>query len=129
MSKLHPIPENRRLAGRVFLGLCLAVAGALLLMNNLGTLPFNVDWRFWPVFLMALAGARMVECGILRGGPHVLLMVALFLLAVSFERDDLLERWWPVTIVWGGILLTLKAAFQKPKLAPGPCEDQTERQP
>lgn len=129
MNKLHPIPEGRRLAGRVFLGLCLAVAGALLLMNNLGTLPFSVDWRFWPFFLMALAGARIVERGILRTGPHVLIMVALFLLAVSFERDDLLERWWPVTIVWGGILLTLRAVFQKQKQAAGPCEDQTERQP
>lgn len=127
MSRKDPIPEGRRMAGRIFLGLCLAAAGGLLLLNNLGALPVHVDWRFWPVFLLALAGARMVERGVLRSGPHVLAMVGLFLLAVSFERDDLIERWWPVAIVWGGILLTLKAVF--PKLKTRPSEDQPEGQP
>jgi hypothetical protein len=125
---MEPIPEGRRTAGRLFLGLCLAGAGALLLLNNLGSLPVQVDWRFWPMLLIALAGARMVERGALRNGPHVLIMVALFLLAFNFERDDLVERWWPVSIVWGGILMTLKAALRKPKPDPGPCEDQNEGQ-
>ncbi len=130
MSKANPIPEGRRMAGRVFLGLCLAVAGGLLLLNNLGSLPIGVDWRFWPVFLLALAGARMVERGVLRTGPHVLMLVGLFLLAASFDRDDLVERWWPLAIVWGGVLLTLKAVFtrRKPAECPSPCEDQPERQ-
>jgi hypothetical protein len=129
MKKLkEPIPEGRRIAGRVFLGLCLAVAGVLLLLNNLGSLPYNFDWRFWPLFLAALAGARMVERGVLRTGPHVLVLVALFLLAVSFERDDLLERWWPLSVVWFGVLMTLRAVLSKPKQASPPCEDEPERQ-
>lgn len=128
MSRMEPIPEGRRMAGRIFLGLCLAAAGALLLVDNLGHLPFNLDWRLWPLFLVALGGARMVERGVLRSGPHILVMVALFLLAVFFERDDLLERWWPVSIVWLGILMTLKAVLQKPKQDPRPCEDQKEGQ-
>jgi hypothetical protein len=124
----EPIPEGRRIAGRVFLGLCLAVAGTLLLLNNLGSLPYNVDWRFWPLFLAALAGARMVERGVLRTGPHVLVLIALFLLADSFDRRYLLERWWPLSVVWFGVLMTLRAFFSRPKTAPPACEDEPERQ-
>lgn len=123
------IPPGRRMAGRVFLGLCLAAGGLLLLLNNLGSLPLQLDWRLWPLFLVALAGARMVERGVLRGGPHALILVALFLLAVGYERDDLIDRWWPLAIVWWGLLMTLKAVFLKPKQAPPICEDQPGTQP
>ena len=88
----RPIPPGRRMAGRVFLGLCLAAGGAVLLLNNLGRLPVELDWRLWPLFLVALAGARMIERGALRGGPHALILVALFLLAAGYERDDLIHR-------------------------------------
>lgn len=124
-----PIPPGRRMAGRVFLGLCLAAGGALMLLNNLGSLPIHLDWRLWPLFLIALAGARMVERGVLRGGPHALVLVALFLLAVGYERDDLIDRWWPLAIVWWGLLMTLKAVFLKPSQAPPTCDDQPGTQP
>lgn len=124
-----PISPGRRMAGRVFLGLCLAAGGALLLLDNLGSLPVHLDWRMWPLFLIALAGARMVERGVLRGGPHAMILVALFLLAVGYERDDLIDRWWPLAIVWWGLLMTLKAVFLKPRPAPPTCEDQPGIQP
>lgn len=132
MSRHEPIPEARRMAGKVFFGLCLAAAGLVLLLNNLGSLPLNMDWRLWPLFLAAIAGARMVERGFLRTGPHILVLVALFLLAVSFERDDLIERWWPIAVVWIGTLITLRALFARPKppqpaAEPIPYDPQEER--
>ena len=131
MKSAHPIPESRRMAGRIFLGLCLAAAGATLLLNNLGRLPEGYDWRLWPLFLSFLAGARMVERGALRTGPHFLMMVSLVLLAASFEREDLVERWWPLAIVWAGLLITARAALRKPQPAPPPstCDDPSVRQP
>ncbi len=120
----RPIPPGRRMAGRVFLGLCLAAGGAVLLLNNLGRLPVELDWRLWPLFLVALAGARMIERGALRGGPHALILVALFLLAAGYERDDLIHRWWPIAVVWWGLLMTLKALLPAPRPSPETCEDQ-----
>lgn len=121
MNKRQPIPEARRMAGKVFFGVCLAAAGLLLLLNNIGQLPVNLDWRLWPLFLAALAGARMVERGLLRTGPHVLVMVSLFLLAATYEREDLIERWWPIAVVWIGALIALRAVAGRIQPAEPPC--------
>ncbi len=134
MKPRQPVPEGRRMAGRVFFGLCLAATGALILLNNLGRLPAGLDWRLWPLLLSFLAVARMVERGFLRMGPHLVLMLSLVLLAGSFEREELVEQWWPLAVVWGGVLVTLRALFFRRAPVPAPdlpcaCDDRSERQP
>lgn len=38
----------------------------------------------------------------------------------QFGPWGLLERWWPIFLVWGGIIVTLRAIFPQPKRAKRP---------
>jgi hypothetical protein len=128
MSRNRNIPPGRRAAGRVMLGLCLLAAGILLLLANLGHLPFTVSYRLWPLILVALGLAKLVEKGLLSFGGHWLIALGLFLLAGFLEREDLIERWWPLAVVWVGGLVSARALAASRRTAP-PCEDQIERTP
>jgi hypothetical protein len=128
MSRLNTIPPGRRAAGRVLLGLCVIAAGGALLLSNLGLLPFEVSYRLWPLILVALGLAKLVEKGALAGGGHWLILLGLFLLAGFLEREDLIERWWPLVVIWIGLLISARALVaSRPK--PPVCEDQPERTP
>ena len=128
MSRVKDIPPGRRAAGRVMLGLCVIAAGAALLLSNLGLLHFDVSYRLWPLILVALGLAKLVEKGALCGGGHWLILLGLFLLAGFAEREDLIERWWPMAVIWIGLLISARAlASSRPK--PPVCEDQPERTP
>jgi Domain of unknown function (DUF5668) len=128
MRRFHDIPPGRRAAGRVLIGLCVIAAGAALLMSNLGLLHLEVSYRLWPLILVALGLAKLVEQGALRGGGHWLILLGLFLLAGFLEREDLIERWWPLAVVWIGLLISARALLAPRPKAPV-CEDQTERTP
>ena len=128
MSRFHDIPPGRRAAGRVLLGLCVIAAGAALLLGNMGLLHFEVSYRLWPLILVALGLAKLVERGALSGGGHWLILLGLFLLAGFLEREDLIEHWWPLAVIWIGLLISARALLAPRRSAP-PCEDQSERTP
>ncbi len=128
MSRAQGVSPGRRAAGRVMLGLCVIAAGAALLLNNLGVLHVEIGYRLWPLILVALGLAKLVEKGVLSGGGHWLILVGLFLLAGFLEREDLIERWWPLAIVWMGGLISARALLTARPQAP-PCEDQPQRNP
>ena len=128
MTRVYDIPPARRAAGRVLLGLLVIAAGAALLLSNLGLLHFEVTYRLWPLILVALGLAKLVEKGFLRVGGHWLILLGLFLLAGFMEREDLIERWWPLAIVWIGLLISARAVLA-PRPKPPVCEDQIERTP
>lgn len=128
MSRTKELGPGRRAAGRVLLGLCVIAAGAALLLNNLGLLQVEIGYRLWPLILVALGLAKLVEKGALSGGGHWLILLGLFLLAGFLEREDLIERWWPLAIVWMGGLISARALLAARPKAP-PCEDQPERIP
>jgi hypothetical protein len=128
MNRYRDIPPGRRAAGRVLLGLLVIAAGAALLMSNLGLLHIEAGYRLWPLILVALGLAKLVERGVLSGGGHWLIFLGLFLLAGFMEREDLIERWWPLAVVWIGLLISAKALLPRRPRSPA-CEDQTERTP
>lgn len=128
MNRKPDIPPGRRAAGRVLLGLCVIAAGAALLASNLGLMPFEISYRLWPLILVALGLAKLVEKGALSGGGHWLILLGLFLLAGFLEREDLVERWWPLAIIWAGLLISARAWLNQRRNAPV-CEDQPERTP
>jgi hypothetical protein len=128
MNRIKEIPPGRRAAGRVLLGLCVIAAGGAMLLGNLGLLQLDFSYRLWPLILVALGLAKLVEKGALSGGGHWLILLGLFLLAGFLEREDLIERWWPLAVIWIGLLVSARALVaSRPK--PPVCEDQPERTP
>jgi len=70
---------------------------------------------WWPLVLAAFGLARLVQDGILSLRGHVWLLFAVAGFISQFGPWYLLDRWWPVFLVWGGIIVTLRAIFPQPK--------------
>mgnify|MGYP000954927024 FL=1 len=70
---------------------------------------------WWPVVLAAFGLARLAQDGILSLRGHIWLVFSVAGFISQFGPWGLLERWWPVFLVWGGIIVTLRAIFPQPK--------------
>ena len=100
---------------KLVLGLGIIAVGLIMVLDNLHLYD---GWRllnWWPVFLVAFGIAHLVRDGILSVGGHVWLGFAVAGFIQQFGPWGLLDRWWPIFVVWGGLLLTLRAIFPQPK--------------
>ena len=80
----------------------------------------------------------MAQDGLLSLRGHVWLAFSVAGFISQFGPWGLLERWWPVFLVWGGVIVTLRAIFPQPKrvkpgksLSPSPatpvsCDPETK---
>jgi len=133
------VPEQRihdpRFARKLVIGiLCMALGGAFLL-HNLNLVDAHQSLRFWPLALVILGLERIISRGFLQAaGGHVLVLLGIALQMDAFEKAYLWMKWWPLGIVWLGLILTLRALL--PQLRPEPTkpqdsfsQDLNERQP
>jgi len=133
------VPEQRthdpRFARKLVVGiLCMALGGAFLL-HNLNLVDAHQSLRFWPLALVILGLERIISRGFLRAtGGHALVLLGIALQMDAFEKAYLWMKWWPLAIVWLGLIFTLRALW--PQLKPEPtkpqepfCQDLNERQP
>src|SRR5512140_3351454 len=98
--------SGSRFSFRLILGLAAIAVGAALLLDNLKMLPSDQVFRWWPLLLLALAAARFLDRGLVWGtGGHVLLWLGALGLLGETGRDDLIQRWWPMILVYFGGLL------------------------
>ncbi len=127
--------RDPRFARKLVVGLlCMALGGAFLL-HNLNLVDAHQSLRFWPLALVVLGLERILSRGFLQAtGGHVLVLVGIALQVDAFEKAYLWMKWWPLGIVWLGLILTLRAL--RPSLKPEPpkpqepfCQDLNERQP
>jgi hypothetical protein len=72
-----------------------------------------------------MALERFVNRGILAMEGHVLALVATGLQLMFLERYSLIERWWPLAVVWLGIIIVLRSLF--PDQRRRMCQDSEER--
>lgn len=131
---MHPKPiRESRFTTKLVIGILFMAFGAAFLLHNLNILDADLSLRFWPLALVALGLERIYTRGFLRAtGGHILVLVGCGLLLGFLEKEYLLEKWWPLGIVWMGLILTLRAVWPKPKPeaveAPEPfCQDSNER--
>ncbi|MCE1203612.1 MAG: DUF5668 domain-containing protein [Holophagaceae bacterium] len=75
---------------------------------------------WWPLVLAAFGLARLAQDGILSLRGHIWLVFSVAGFISQFGPWGLLERWWPVFLVWGGLIVTLRAIFPQPKRAKRP---------
>ena len=69
---------------------------------------------WWPLVLAALGLAHLVRHGFLSLGGHIWLGFAVAGFVQQFGPWGLLDRWWPAFLVWGGLIVTLRAIFPQP---------------
>ncbi|HJV21615.1 MAG TPA: DUF5668 domain-containing protein [Holophagaceae bacterium] len=120
---------SRQSRGRLVLGVGLICFGLLFLAFRLHLLPQHfpfelipVDepWRLWPMILVVLGLSKLATHGPLHGKGHFLLGLGIAFQLVMLEREMLVETWWPLLLVWWGLLVMLRAINRpsKPSLDP-----------
>ena len=127
-------PQNRTafFTPKLVLGLALIALGLILTLDQMGWWGAWSFLRFWPLIPAAFGLARLRQRGWLHLGGHVWLAFALVGLAAQWGREDLIERWWPVLVIWGGAVITLRALLPRSPVVAVSCDpenDLSERKP
>ena len=102
-------------SAKLVFGLTVIALGLIFLAD---TLRWYDAWHlltWWPAVLAAFGLARIVQDGILSLRGHIWLAFSVAGFISQFGPWGLLERWWPVFLVWGGVIVTLRAIFPQPK--------------
>ena len=106
---------NSRFSFRIMLGISAIVAGTALLIVNLNMMPSVEVFRWWPLLLLALAMGRFLDRGFIWGtGGHVLLWIGILGLLGETGHDELTHRWWPLILVYFGVLVALRSFVSRP---------------
>ena len=100
---------------KLVLGLATIAVGLVLVLENLHLYDGWHLLTWWPLLLAAFGIARLVQDGILSLRGHVWLGLAVAAFIQQFGPWGILERWWPIFVVWGGVIVTLRAIFPQPK--------------
>lgn len=121
MSILDPHPHTR-FSPKLAFGLVLMAIGGILLLERLDLL----QWRhlaWWPSIFFLLGAAMLWRHGFVRTfWGHAFLAFGTVGLAGEFGREDLVEKFWPLAVVWIGFILVLRALLPKPRpCCPGPA--------
>jgi hypothetical protein len=108
---------------KLVFGLTVIAVGLLLMVNS-----FHLydGWRlltWWPVVLALFGIAHLVRDGFLSLGGHIWLGFSVAGFIQQFGPWGLLDRWWPAFLVWGGLIVTLRAIFPQPKRGRKPKVD------
>lgn len=123
--------------GRMVLGIGLILFGLLFLAHRLhllpehfpfGLLPVDEPWRLWPMILVVMGLSKLATHGWLHGKGHFLLALGLAFQAVMLEREHLVETWWPLLLVWWGLLTLLRALSSRTR-SQAPSPEQAPAEP
>jgi hypothetical protein len=108
---------------KLVFGLAVIAAGLLLMLDSLHLYDGWHLLTWWPALLAAFGFAHLVRDGVLSHGGHIWLGFAVAGFLQQFGPWGLLDRWWPLFVVWGGLLVTLRAIFPQPKRTRKPKAD------
>jgi hypothetical protein len=105
----------RLFSTKLVFGLIVIAVGLIFMVDSLHLYDAWNLLNWWPLALAALGLARLVQDGplSLRGQLWLAFSVAGFI--QQFGPWGLLDRWWPIFLVWGGLIVTLRAIFPQPK--------------
>jgi hypothetical protein len=100
---------------KLVFGLIVIAFGLILMADRLRWYDAWHLLNWWPLALAAIAIAHFVRDGFLRSGGHIWLGFAVAGFIQQFGPYGMLNRWWPAFLVWGGVIVTLRALFPPPK--------------
>lgn len=104
-------------SAKLVFGLAVIALGLILMADSLHWYDAWHLLTWWPLALAAFGLARLIQDGPLSLRGHVWLGFSVAGFMSQFGPWGLLERWWPAFLVWGGIVVTLRAIFPQPKRA------------
>ncbi|MDR3684666.1 MAG: DUF5668 domain-containing protein [Geothrix sp.] len=110
---------------KLVFGLTVIALGLLFMADRLHLYD---GWRllaWWPAVLALFGIAHLVRDGFLSRGGHLWLGFSVAGFLQQFGPWGLLDRWWPVFLVWGGLIITLRAVFPQPRRMRRPGADPT----
>ncbi len=107
---------------KLVLGLSLIALGLLLTLDQLGATWAWSGLRFWPVLPAVFGLARLRQRGWSHLGGHVWLAFAVAGFILQSGREELLDRWWPLAVVWAGLVLALRALWPPRPKSPKTCD-------
>ena len=102
---------------KLVFGLTVIAVGLLLMVNSFHLYDGWHLLTWWPVVLALFGIAHLVRDGFLSLGGHIWLGFSVAGFIQQFGPWGLLDRWWPAFLVWGGLIVTLRAIFPQPKRA------------
>ncbi len=102
-------------SAKLVFGLTVIALGLIFLADSMRWYDAWHLLTWWPLALAAFGLARLAQDGILSLRGHVWLAFSVAGFISQFGPWGLLERWWPVFLVWGGLIVTLRAIFPQPK--------------
>jgi hypothetical protein len=131
MPRIRTPRRPDRIPRGVVLGLLLMLCGGALLAHNMRWMHIEDLLQYWPVGLVLLGLAHLLNRGLLSTWGHILIAVGTFLLAGFLGYDDQVERYWPLAIVYVGVIMTLRALLRRPAplIEPPPESPDCERLP
>ncbi len=100
---------------KLVFGLIVIAFGLILMADRLRWYDAWHLLNWWPLAVAAIGLARLVQDGLLSLRGHIWLGFAVAGFLQQFGPWGLLNRWWPVFLVWGGIIFTLRAIFPPPR--------------
>jgi len=114
MSRKHRQHPPKRIPGPVVFGLLLMGIGAVALSHNLGLLQYDRVWRLWPAVFLFGGVVKLVNDGFFSVGAHVNLVAGLLLLGGFNRYAPEVETYWPLGLVWIGLVMLGRALMPSP---------------
>ena len=112
---MNPQERAPLFSTKLVFGLTVIALGLILMADRLRWYDAWYLLNWWPLALAAFGLARLIQDGILSLRGHIWLGLSVAGFISQFGPWGLLERWWPAFIVWGGIIVTLRAVFPQAK--------------
>ena len=103
---MNPTPRGPLLTPRLIFGLFVLLAGALLAADRFGWIDSYDYFHYWPLVLIAIGLAKLLQPRGARGGGWVLLILGIFFLARGMGWTELdLSDLFPLALVALGVSL------------------------
>jgi hypothetical protein len=105
--------KRPRLPSGIVFGLFLIYLGAAFLLENLSIIYIEDALVYCPSVLIAFGVVRLWNGGVFNIWGQILLSSGLLLQIASLRDLDAIEIWWPMLIVWVGVIVAFRAFVPK----------------
>jgi len=112
-------PRRPQIPKGIIFGLILIGLGAALLLHNIYYIYIGDVLIYWPCALMVAGLVRIWNKGFFSIWGHILLVGGALLQLAQLQiyygsfYFSFIEMWWPVLMIWIGLLITVKAFLPK----------------
>lgn len=101
--------KRPRLPMGVIIGLVLICLGAAFLLENLNLIYIEDILQFWPCAIIAIGLVTLWNRGVFSVWGQILVICGALLQVIELGFDIFIEVWWPVLVIWVGLLVIIKA--------------------